>query len=371
MRILYFTDLHATMKHGLYGIGFMEQLEETLSWIVETAKEHDVDYVFFLGDLFHIQQGVDTPSRHVVSKWLPQIMDAANCGLVLVEGNHDVWLKDGHWSSVSEYQHFIGADARKQLRVVSGQETLTLLDGYKVQAVAYTERGYTPDPEAHFVAGHLEVSGAYYSRGDVVEEDGVDPDFAAFQPKCVEGDHPIVYVGGHYHHPQIIGRSLVVGATCYYDYRDNIVEYPRGVVLMELDRPRTPMLQDFVWIMNPHATPVHTVRAQTHTEAEEELKRLKSICSIPPEKWHIRVDIPTAEAEHIDKRRIPKGVNMSIVPNDPPKVVARTQITSKSSPMDALDEYMRQVPPPKGKAQIRDVGHKILKEVLQEASDDA
>ena len=94
-------------------------------------------------------------------------------------------------------------------------------------------------------------------------------------------------------------------------------------------------------------------------------RRLKTICGIPPEHWNVRVDIPTAEAEHIDKRRVPRGINMSIIPNDPPKVVARTKITSKSSPMDALDEYMRQVPPAKFPERVRDEGHRILKQILE------
>ena len=54
---------------------------------------------------------------------------------------------------------------------------------------------------------------------------------------------------------------------------------------------------------------------------------------------------------------------ISIIPDDPPKVVARTQITSKSTPEDAFGEYMRQVVPAKLADEIRKEGQQILKDI--------
>lgn len=356
MKILFFADLHASMKHGLYGISFVDQIEKTLDWIVEMAKLHDVDYVVFLGDVFHVQQAVDTPSLFVVARGFERIQRAANCRLVVIEGNHDVFLKEGEWSSTEILRHIRQDVNTEPIILVSKQESVPLHDGTVMQCVAYTQKGYTPDPAAHFIAGHLEVSGSMYRPGGLVEEHGVSPNFETFQVK-EPGQFPICYVGGHYHHPQIVGRSLIAGACCYHSFQDQVVQTPRGSLLLTLDRPRTPTLADFVWIENPHATPVHTVRVATHAEAEQEIAQLQDWCQIPINQWNLRVVIPTAEAEHV---KAPEGANLSIIPDDPPKVVARTQITSQSSPSDALNEYMQQVPPAKLGDRIWTVGRKIL-----------
>ena len=105
MRILFFADLHASMKHGLYGIAFVDQVEKTLDWIAEMAKLHEVDYVVFLGDVFHVQQAVDTPSLYVVAQGFEKIQRAAKVRLIIIEGNHDVYLKDGKWSSTEILRH--------------------------------------------------------------------------------------------------------------------------------------------------------------------------------------------------------------------------------------------------------------------------
>lgn len=362
-RVLFFSDLHASMKHGLHGIAFIEQVRKTFDWIAEMAKLHQVDNIIFLGDVFHVQQAVDTPSLFVVAGGISQLQDAVTGRLIIVEGNHDVYLKDGQWTSTE-----ILRNIRSQglpIELISEERTLLMDEGYVVHAVPYTQKGYTPNPEAHFMIGHLEVNGAIFRPGGLVEDNGVSPMFEGFQPK-EPGDLPIYYIGGHYHHPQIVGYSLFPGSCCYHSYQDQIVETPRGAVLMELDRPRTPVVQDFTWIENPHATPTHTVYVKTHAEAEDQLRALKDHCHVDPSQWNVRVVLPTAEAEHLDKRRVPEGVKMSIVPDDPPKVVARTKITSKTSPTEAFDEYMKQVPPHKMADVIQKEAHRVLLDVQKQ-----
>lgn len=365
MKLLFFSDLHASIKHGLHGIAFVDQVQKTLDWVAETAKQEAVDYVICLGDVFHVQQSVDTPSLHVVSRALPRIAEAARSGLIIIEGNHDVWLKDGDWSLL---QFISGVTAPGRLvQLVRRPETIALGDAINMQALPYTKRGYEPDPQAHFLVGHLEVRDALYRPGGLTEENGVSSNFEQVGDTGV--DTPIVYVGGHYHHPQILGRALIVGSCCYHNFNDSIIEIPRGAVLLDLPEPRTPDLQDFRWAENPHTQPIHTVRAQTHQQAEEQLKELKKLTHLPAEQWRVRVEIPTAEAEHIDRRRVPRGLDISVVPDDPPKVVSRTKITSKTSPVDALHEYMEQVPPPERlDSRIRKTGEELLKNAMKDGA---
>lgn len=367
-RILFFADLHASMKHGLYGISFVKQVEKTLDWIAEMATLHEVDYVVFLGDVFHVQQAVDTPSLYTVSRGFEKVQRAAKVCLYVIEGNHDVYLKDGKWSSTEIMRYMRKEIDTMPIGLVNGDASVEFHDKTVMQCIAYTEKGYRPNPEAHFIAGHLEVNGAIFRPGGLIEDSGVNPMFDSLQAKD-SGDVPIHYIGGHYHHPQIVGRALFPGSCCYHSYQDLIVETPRGAVLLELDRPRTPVVRDFTWIENPHATPTHTIYADTHAEAEDELKALKNHCHIDPSQWNVRIVLPTIEAEHIDKRRVPKGVNLSIVPNDPPKVVARTKITSKTSPTDAFDEYMRQVAPQKMAPEIQREAHQILKDIQKQQAE--
>jgi CxxC motif-containing protein len=370
MKILFFADLHASMKHGLYGISFVEQVSKTLSWIAQMVKETNADYVIFLGDVFHVQQAVDTPSIHAVVEGFQEIIDSCPNEVVIIEGNHDVYKKDGLWSSTSALRDLRGSLGNSPpVKIISKATTLELFNAapgpsaIRVQCVPYTEKGYEVDHTADFICGHLEVSGAMYRPGGLVEESGVHAGFDDFmleRPGLDEPVNPVCYIGGHYHHPHIFGRTLIVGSCCYHSFSDKIVDTPRGAVLLNLERAGVPDIPDFSWLENPHATPVHTIEAQTHEQAEEQLKRLKDICHIPPENWHVRIKIPTVEAEHIDGRRVPRGVQYAVVPNDPPKVIARTQITSKTSPTDAFDEYARQAPPQKLKEAIVSEAHRIL-----------
>jgi predicted phosphodiesterase len=381
MKILFFSDLHASMKHGLFGLSFIEQVKKTLSWIAQTVEQHDIEYVFCLGDIFDIQQAVDTPSIDTVVAGFQEIVEAARVKVVVVQGNHDVYRKDGLWSSVSALRDIRGTSSSHRkipLQLVQRTETVSLTEG-AVQCVPFTEKGYEPDPQARFICGHLELAGAYYMPGGLVEDQGVHSGFDSFSKcatcsgqghlafpemgPCPDCNGTIHYVGGHYHHPQVLGRALVVGSCCYHSYQDRIVETPRGAVILDLNHDGPPVIGDFTWIMNPHATPVHTIEAQTHAQAEENIKYLHKACGIDPEKWHLRVKIPVAEGEHIDGRRIPRGLKYSVVPDDPPKIVARTKITSKTEPTEAFDEYVKQVPPQKLPEAVVAEGHRLLREI--------
>lgn len=352
MKTLFFTDMHATVKHGLFGMGFLNQVSETFKFIADRANAEKVDAVFFLGDIFHFKQSIDTPSLHVVKQGFRDLVETTkDFPIYIIPGNHDLYKKDGLWTSVSALSDLAPSN---RVHVIAEESTVNVC-GSVIQVVPYTELGYTASSSAHFMVGHLEVKGAMYEPGGMVENHGVENVF-------VDGrENEIRYIGGHYHHPQIVGQSLVVGSCMYHSYKDQITDAPRGAVLLTLDTPRIPVVTDFQWIENPAAEPCHTIRANTHEEAENEMKRLKEICHIPADKWHIRTFLPSLESDKIDKRRIPKGISFTVIPNDPVVSIRRTAINQQMSPELAFQEYLNQVPPVQFSDKILRLGTELLR----------
>lgn len=355
MKILFFTDLHATIKHGLFGMSFLDQIKGTFEFVADRANAENVDAVFFLGDVFHFQKSVDTPSIHAVKSGFRHLVTTSDAPVYAIPGNHDMFKKGGLWTSVEVISDVFPND---KMRIVN-KETTVEIGGVKIRVIPFNEVGYTSDPDASFMVGHLEVAGAMYEPGGLIEERGVDNTFGP----GIGNKDAIYYVGGHYHHPQVVGHSLVVGSCLYHTYKDQIVDCPRGAVLLDLPEPRLPVLQDFKWISNPAARPVHTIRADTHTQAEDEMKRLRDVCDIPVERWHVRTYLPSAEGDKLDGRRVPKGMKVSVVPDDPPDVVNRSDINAHTSPEDAFREYMRQVPPIRLAEAVEAEGLDILRKV--------
>lgn len=364
MKILFFSDLHAWVRHGLYGIQYVEQMRGTFSFISGLVREHRPDFVAFLGDVFHTQDSIDVPSLNVVVEGFKEIL-GAGADVYALTGNHDMYDKGGTvWTSTTALVDLRDDSAGARLHVVSGERLIDLPNGFKILAAPYSEIGYEPVPDVHFMIGHLPVSGAMYEPGGLTEDHGIDPSI---------DDAPqdaITYVGGHYHHPQVVGQSLIVGAPLYINYKDHIVDKPRGAVLLSLDSVRVPVQSDFQWFENPHARPVATVRAGTHAEAEDQLKSLKTLSEVPVENWTVRVHLPTAEAEHLDGRRVPRGMSVSVIPDDPPSVVARSDITAQTTPEDAFNEYLRQAPPQRLESRVKKAGIEILKQAQRGDTDE-
>lgn len=372
-KILFFADLHATVKHGLFGVGFVEQVEKTLTWVGQIAHEHEVDAVVFLGDVFHIQQSVDTPSLHTVTAGFRSLMRGLGnrrVRLIFIPGNHDMYRKDGEWRSteimrdMTDYkdaglgdESWIG-DQYHKVKLIDAPEVVNVGD-IQILAVPYSEAGYNPEP-AHFVMGHLPVSGAMFTPGGQPEDKGVDSSFGGFR-ESDSAAKEVLYVGGHYHHPQILGRSLIVGACCYHKYTDFIMPTPRGCVILTLDTPRTPTIRDFQWIENPHTLPVHTIRKETRQEVTAEVEMLRTWTSIPQDRWKMRVFLPSQELEHLE---IAESEGIQLVPDDPIVAAVRLDISDTTDPTRVFDEYRSKVPPERMEAEIKALGDDFLRKAV-------
>ncbi len=383
-KILFFTDLHASVKHGLFGMAFIDQVRNTLSWIGEVVAEHEIDYVFFLGDVFHVQQAVDTPSIHVAVSGFQGILERMSPerdgALIVVPGNHDMYRKDGEWRSTEVLRDLHSSivtsiGPRHTVHVVNQPEVYRvpmptgegkLVDELSILLLPYSEVGYDAQP-ANFIAGHLPVQGALFNPKDTskaaVEHKGVSPNFGELEevdPSAAE----VRYVGGHYHHPQRLGLSLIVGACCYHSYKDFIVQTPRGCAILALDKPRPPLVSDFFWLENPHTKPVHTINVKTRAEAFAELEQIRQWTRIPEEDWNLRMLMPSQELEHLDDEGTMGELKPQLIPNDPLHVAARMDISDTSNPIRIFDEYRLKVPPDRMEAEIKQLGDDFLRQVI-------
>jgi hypothetical protein len=357
VRILFFSDLHASIRHGLHGPAFIAQIRDTFKWIRQAAVDYQVDYIIFLGDLFDVQSSVDTPSLHVCVEGFREVLEAAP--VIVVEGNHDTYYKDGAWTSIAALYDLKSQNGVHSLALCLDESRMELRDKagavYPVCAYPYRCGKYSPG-EFLFTFGHLPVSGAIFTPQGRTDN-GVDSNFSLFP--SVARDQ-IVYIGGHYHHPQITGRSLIVGACCYHSYSDQVTQTPRGAVVLTLPEPRVPVISDFFWLENPYGTPVCTIRVQNVEAAKKRISEIREFCRIPVEQWHIRIEIPSSETETLVASPEFSGVRAAIVPDDPPRVLSRTSITSHTAPLSALQEYMQQVPPAKMAESVLDAGKQAL-----------
>ncbi len=107
MKILIFSDLH--LHNWAYGSTLVNGVNsrllaqaKVLDQIAEYTAAYTVDHIVFCGDLFHTHGKIDSAVLKVAYEGIDKILDAADCEMTFLVGNHDTDRKDKsvhclHW----------------------------------------------------------------------------------------------------------------------------------------------------------------------------------------------------------------------------------------------------------------------------------
>lgn len=202
-KALVFSDLHLHSHKDK--VDRLQDCLNVLDWVFRVAVERKVDYIFFLGDLFHERIKIDTMNYirtfEVFMKHL--IEDAANIDVYLLVGNHDMYHKE-RWDVNSVKP----LNAIPRVTVIQ-KPTQIELGGRKIDWLPHTDN---PIKELNkmkkegigdILFSHLAVNGAtlnvcYGTKADVIVE--YDNEMVAVDSNIFD-DWKLTMLG-HYHGAQ-------------------------------------------------------------------------------------------------------------------------------------------------------------------------
>lgn len=214
MKILYFADLHG---HNYKEFSFLDKTgvnsrlrdcQEVLLRICESAREHKVDRIRFLGDWLHLKNNHDS---QVIQLLIGAMEDMAkDCPIEIVPGNHDyrMWgeqpvlleLLDDYCEHGIELYHQSGWYGDVYV------EPFTRKVKELNQRIAELEH----DASGVFL-GHQDIKGVQY--GGFRVEKGLDAD-------ALSGKFAWSFVG-HYHAPKQIRKNVIsIGAPLQHCFSD-------------------------------------------------------------------------------------------------------------------------------------------------------
>ena len=219
-KILLFSDIHiAAHKNSSKRL---QHCLDALKWVFETAINHNIKSIIFLGDLFQDREKIQVLPYQKTYEILAQYCggDDPQIKSFFLVGNHDMWFSD--FTGISSVIPF---GALKGIDIISQCSTLNI-EGINIDFLPYTLNA--PKSLEHFnkttspvLCGHIAIDGAqlntvYKTYADVsVEYDGemVKVNSEVFQP------WKKVYLG-HYHGAQIINNIEYVGSPLQINFSE-------------------------------------------------------------------------------------------------------------------------------------------------------
>ncbi len=218
MRCLVFSDLHLhpwTTYSEPTDSGPSRLVDQfnTLSQLVNYARENKVCNILFLGDLFHSRKSLET-------SLLCNFLNYYNCYLselkiIAIAGNHD-FTGDGKCftQAISDYtENFL----------TYSSPLVENIGGCKVAFLPWeTEESKLPD--ADIAVAHLEIKDVWYNR-IMQEKKGITMEILEEKYKLT--------ILGHYHMYQEFEKVVVVGSLNRLTRTDK--GYPKGFLDLDLE----------------------------------------------------------------------------------------------------------------------------------------
>lgn len=203
--ILIFSDLHVhahkqSPKRLDDGI-------ECLKWVIETARNHNIKEVLFLGDLFQDRQRVHVLAYNRVY----ELLKTADINFTILIGNHDMWFYDKR-----DVSSIIPFGALSNVTIIGESTTLAINNlpidfaPYSVNPASVLSNFKTKSP---ILCGHFAVTGALlnfvYKTYSEVEVES-DSDMVPVTAALFKGWEKVFL--GHYHGAQTIDNIEYVGS---------------------------------------------------------------------------------------------------------------------------------------------------------------
>lgn len=228
-KLLLFSDLHlhnwsygATYENG-WNTRLLDQ-KKVGDQIVELAKIHKVDYVIFLGDLFHTHGRVEAGPLKVAGELFHSLLDEVEqrSGKVYcLKGNHDLgretssvdWLKDLGVHVIDD----VGIDMDINAGFISYCDDEETFDRRREQL----NRSYLSYWFCHQGVKYMPVGSDFVIPNEFLSSDKL--------PKTQDFK---MCVTGHYHsHKNVSGNIVVIGSPMQFNWADKGEE--RGCIILD------------------------------------------------------------------------------------------------------------------------------------------
>ena len=220
MKRLIFSDLHlhtwsygATITEAGYNSRLWAQklaLDEMLAY----AKEHQIDYAYFLGDLFHTHGQVPTQALSIAADFFRKLR--AQCSVRAIVGNHDMANKAGNIHALEFLRH--GELAGKWFD-----------GGVNVYGLPYTEDEDKIKQFMDICGGtggivllHQGVANVPLGSGYIIDE--------RLKPEMIP-DNCVAFTGHYHFHRRVSQNLTVVGNLTGLNWSD--ANQPKGFVIYD------------------------------------------------------------------------------------------------------------------------------------------
>lgn len=330
MKGLYFSDKHdhpfnefsRPTKGGRTTL--LDEHYQTYDWIAEQIVEHRPDFVVNLGDTVFTIGYVDALTITCVEygdQAIRQACKVVGATYYPMLGNHDI-MNDATRIHVLPFVKGLVTEASMVMPDLfffpfyRDWEPVWQQNREKVLSIA--RRAYI----------HLDISGARFNRAAVCKS-GIAP--ADFPGTCR-------VVAGHFHHPQVLTRNFFcIGSCMYRDFRDEVVDEPRGIVVDDLDTG------DWLRIENPHTSIYHNLKVVGEEDLQEKLGAIPH-----KERTFVRLSYPEALEPFVKPykndfrclKTMPVKEKRTVLVNGGPG-----EEVSSFDPHKVLERYLTQNPP--------------------------
>jgi DNA repair exonuclease SbcCD nuclease subunit len=213
-KILIFTDIH--IHPHKKNQKRLEDCLKVLEWVFDTANEHEVENVVFIGDLFHHRQKMEVLTYQRTF----EIFQRYQHKIWLLIGNHDMWCNET-WDVSS----VIPLNAIPKVTVINKPCTLEIA-GRPISFLPYTKNPVKElekiknDSDFKILFGHIALNGALLNvRAQTYSEVPVedDSDMTLVNASLFKGWDQVFL--GHYHAAQKIGDNIeYVGSPLQLSY---------------------------------------------------------------------------------------------------------------------------------------------------------
>lgn len=201
-RYLLFSDLH--IHDSSKRTERLNDCLKVLSWVFALAKEHKVDYIIFLGDLFHERHKIDV---YTYQKTF-EILSKTPVDFYLLLGNHDLWYKNK--TDISSCKPF---SAIPKVHIIARPTTLSI-GSQKFDFLPYTDDPFSSiealkESDAEILCAHIAIDGAKLNSTHSIYSDVIIEHDGEMTPvnTGLLGSWKRVFLG-HYHAAQMLTDNI-------------------------------------------------------------------------------------------------------------------------------------------------------------------
>jgi len=348
MKILMYGDLHFQEK-GNQEVSFNSKIMPicgingeclaTCFWIAAAIRATKPNMVVNMGDLVESAGQVDMYTLYSLLEGIQAIdlaCEEVECSHYILVGNHDQADYEGKFHICKALSSFKGV-------VVEGidlWENMAFISYRRNTGLTQTMIESARDVGAEYLFLHTDIKGARL-RGSTMAKEGFDADFV---------EAKAIFVG-HHHHPQVIGsRTYCVGSCMYHDYRDSVVDLPRGIFTFDTETGQHER------IANPYTSVFWSV----------DINRAEDVNLIPQRpvgfqgRLNLRIRADTEFLEVV-KSASSSWPDAQIVPISHENVVPRVQIDPKDAPIEVLDKHIdTEAPAELDKGTLKKLGREAM-----------